>query len=230
MIRRDRRAFLRRLPSCRAVLTSAPPCVPWRFRARLPGERRPLPVRCPCATCSASRRCSALWGACEVPPHVALPEGPRRIGFTGTQIGCTDVQVAALARTLAALGCKVLHHGDCIGADEVAHRIARAMGARVELHPPRNGTKRARCEMLPGETTHPAKEYIPRNHDIVNATTVLVACPKEEEGEELRSGTWATVRYARKLHRPVYIVRPSGRVEEERAPTRIVTTEGDPAR
>jgi hypothetical protein len=45
MIRRDRRAYLRRLPSCRAVLTSASPCVPWRFRARLPGEPRPLPVR-----------------------------------------------------------------------------------------------------------------------------------------------------------------------------------------
>ncbi len=45
MIRRDRRAFRRRLPSCRAVLTSAPPYVPWRFRARLPGERRPLPAR-----------------------------------------------------------------------------------------------------------------------------------------------------------------------------------------
>lgn len=165
-------------------------------------------------------------------PSLPFPEGPRRVGFTGTQVGCADVQVAALARTLDALGCKVLHHGDCIGADATAHHIARAMGARVELHPPRNGTKRAHCEMLPGETTHPAKEYIPRNHDIVDATAVLVACPKEEEGEELRSGTWATVRYARRRHRPVYVVRPSGRVEEERVPppTRLATTEGDPAR
>lgn len=70
------------------------------------------------------------------------------------------------------------------------------------------------------------------DHDIVDATAVLVACPKEEEGEELRSGTWATVRYARRRHRPVYVVRPSGRVEEERVPppTRLATTEGDPAR
>lgn len=135
------------------------------------------------------------------------------VAFTGTQIGCTDAQVAALARTLVALGCGVLHHGDCIGADEVAHRVARAMGARIELHPPRNGSKRARCEMLRGEVVRPEGEYLARNRAIVDAGEVLVACPREETGEELRSGTWATVRYARRLGRPVLIIRPSGRVE-----------------
>lgn len=138
------------------------------------------------------------------------------VGFTGTQIGCTAAQVAALARTFVELNLGVLHHGDCVGADEMAHRIARAMGARVELHPPRITAKRAHCEMLRGETVHPADEYLVRNRAIVAASTALVACPKEETGEELRSGTWATVRHARKLNRPVVIVRPSGHVERER--------------
>jgi hypothetical protein len=139
-----------------------------------------------------------------------------RVGFTGTQIDCTPTQVVALARTLVELGLDVLHHGDCIGADETAHRIVRAMGARIELHPPRVASKRARCEVVRGEVVHPTDEYLSRNHAIVNLTTVLVACPKEESGEVTRSGTWATVRYARKLGRPVVIVRPSGRVERFR--------------
>jgi predicted Rossmann fold nucleotide-binding protein DprA/Smf involved in DNA uptake len=44
---------------------------------------------------------------------------------------------------------------------------------------------------------------------------VLVACPREEHGEETRSGTWSTVRYARRVGRPVIVVRPSGRIERE---------------
>ena len=32
----------------------------------------------------------------------------------------------------------------------------------------------------------------------------------EQEGERLRSGTWATVRYARKKGRRVIVVRPDG--------------------
>ena len=34
--------------------------------------------------------------------------------------------------------------------------------------------------------------------------------------EELRSGTWACVRYARKADRPVHIVWPDGKVNAER--------------
>lgn len=139
-----------------------------------------------------------------------------RVGFTGTQVGCTDAQTAALARTLVSLGCTELAHGDCVGADETAHRVARAMGAAVEMHPPADPRKRAFCEMLRGEVVRPAGPYLVRNRAIVAATGVLVACPREEVGEEMRSGTWATVRAARKLNRPVAVVRPSGRVEWER--------------
>lgn len=138
------------------------------------------------------------------------------LGFTGTQIGCEDAQVKALARLLVELAPSHLHHGDCVGADELAHRIARAAGISVELHPPTVDAKRAFCEMLRGEVTRPPADYLVRNRAIVNATAALLACPREEEGETLRSGTWATVRYARSAGRPVYIVRPSGRIERHR--------------
>ena len=43
------------------------------------------------------------------------------------------------------------------------------------------------------------------------ATDTLVAAPKEDE-EVVRSGTWATVRYARKAGRVVLVVRPDGTI------------------
>jgi len=54
-----------------------------------------------------------------------------------------------------------------------------------------------------------ARPPLTRNHDIVDCTELLIACPKSMK-EELRSGTWATVRYARKLERPVIIIYPNG--------------------
>lgn len=141
-----------------------------------------------------------------------------RVGFTGTQIGCSDHQIAAMTRVFVGLKMSVLHHGDCIGADEMAHYIARVMEVSVEKHPPIIQTKCARCEMLPGEITHSSRDYLVRNHDIVDLSTVLVATPKEEVGEEMRSGTWATVRYARKLRRTIYVIRPSGAVEKQEWP------------
>jgi hypothetical protein len=55
-----------------------------------------------------------------------------------------------------------------------------------------------------------------RNHDIVDETELLIACPGEL-AEAVRSGTWATVRYARKLGRPIVIFWPDGSVTGEPA-------------
>lgn len=43
----------------------------------------------------------------------------------------------------------------------------------------------------------------------------MIATPSSKE-EELRSGTWSTVRYARKLRRPVTLIYPDGSVVEEK--------------
>lgn len=145
------------------------------------------------------------------------------IGITATQTGCTEEQVAR-ARTGLYVRLHyitshyhrvvvALAHGDCIGGDAQMHAVAREFGIAVQLHPPINPAKRAWCQMLPGEIVMPPDEYIARNHAIVDSVRFLIALPKEEHGEELRSGTWATVRYARKIGRPGIIVRPSGRTE-----------------
>jgi hypothetical protein len=59
-----------------------------------------------------------------------------------------------------------------------------------------------------------AKPYLSRNKDIVLETELLIATPGEEE-EQIRSGTWSTVRYARSLKRMINIVLPDGRVIAE---------------
>jgi hypothetical protein len=101
----------------------------------------------------------------------------------------------------------------------------RELGIAVALHPPDDGRKRAWCTMLVGETTHTPRHFLDRNADIVFAAPVLVACPAEETGEVLRSGTWSTVRAARRRGRYIVIVRPSGRLEIERG---VLMWEGGP--
>lgn len=55
----------------------------------------------------------------------------------------------------------------------------------------------------------PIKPPLVRNHDIVDSTELLIACPKEQV-EVLRSGTWATIRYARKKEITVWLIDPEG--------------------
>lgn len=135
------------------------------------------------------------------------------VGFSGTQDGMTQRQTERFAAELYALSGS-FHHGDCVGSDEQAHRIARGAGWWIVIHPPLKPSKRAWCV---GDEVLPAKPYIARNHDIVDATELLLATPRTMS-ETVRSGTWATVRYARRLRRPVIVIYPDGSVSRTGAP------------
>ena len=129
------------------------------------------------------------------------------IGFTGTQSGVSNDRLKKLRRYLRdakTRGYKYFHHGDCIGADEQAHIIAIDVGLEVIVHPPKVNSKRAFVEDF--TQRYPAKDYIARNHDIVDESAILIAMPKDVLNEELRSGTWATVRYAKRLNRIVKLI------------------------
>lgn len=115
-----------------------------------------------------------------------------------------------------------VHHGDCIGADAAMHIIARDyLNKVVVIHPPTDDAKRAFCkwDILLG-----AKPYLDRNHDIVDRSEVMIACPGEHN-EVLRSGTWATIRYARKLKKPIIIIKPTT-VELENM-KRVIPSKGE---
>jgi hypothetical protein len=136
------------------------------------------------------------------------------IGFTGTRNPLTAPQLESLQRVLQRLqtrGASSIHHGDCRGADEAAHRLAGALGLRRVIHPPDVDTLRAFCL---GEETCPPAPYLTRNRHIVEAGGILVACP--DGPERLKSGTWSTVRHARKLKRPCLVIWPDGTVTTDR--------------
>lgn len=134
-------------------------------------------------------------------------------GFTGTQQGMTPAQKECITRLFSLLPTmRSVHHGDCIGADADIHEIARAQKLWIVVHPPDNDSKRA---FVTGyNEIREAKPYLARNDDIVSETEVLIAAPKGY-GEEHRSGTWATVRRARKQGKRIVIVWPDGRMTNE---------------
>jgi hypothetical protein len=129
-----------------------------------------------------------------------------KVGFTGTQVGMTDRQKRLLRWYLRELSASELHHGDCIGADDEAATMARKLGLKLVMHPPRDSRKRALNYRI-GEEVRDSYPYLVRNRYIVDETEVLIAAPKSRQ-EELRSGTWSTVRYARGKGRKVYILEP----------------------
>ncbi len=129
-------------------------------------------------------------------------------GYTSTRLGLTQEQKDTLLRVLHELGATEFHHGDCQGGDAEGHEIARSLGLRIVGHPPSGRGLRAFCEC--DEMRDPAP-YLNRNHNIVLECAVLIACP--DGTEKVRSGTWATVRQARRLSRPHVVIMPDGTYE-----------------
>jgi hypothetical protein len=74
-----------------------------------------------------------------------------RLGVTGSSHGTTLEQDRAIWRLMSHVAATELHHGDCVGADEVFHNAA--IGTRIPLspheviiiHPPADPRKRAFC-------------------------------------------------------------------------------------
>lgn len=138
------------------------------------------------------------------------------IGFTGTSNGMTNAQMTSVKRlvdTYVHWGATVARHGVCIGADEEFHQICRQVGHLYIIGHPGITSKgliykrsKVECdEMLE------AKFFLDRNDDIVVQSTILIATPKEVI-EQMRSGTWSTVRRARDHQVPYAIVFPNGEI------------------
>ena len=132
------------------------------------------------------------------------------IGFTGTRNGLTDLQRKSLGRLFREYYRENIqfHHGDCVGADYEAGVAALATNYYVVIHPPILNKHRAFSKK--NEERTPAS-YMDRNLDIVRECHILIACPKENN-EQLRSGTWSTIRKGIRLGKRVLIVFPDGDV------------------
>lgn len=136
-----------------------------------------------------------------------------RIGFTGTRLGMSEAQslaFTALMMTAVRDHPVSFHHGDCVGADAQAHAVVRSLNGRVRpnivVHPPTDDRLRAKCD---GDLIRTPHDHLTRNKDIVDGTDLLIAAPETAE-EVQRSGTWSTVRYARKTGKRVVVINPDG--------------------
>lgn len=136
-----------------------------------------------------------------------------KVGFTGTRDNITLVQVTNLWNTLKAFGVTELHHGMCVGADQIAHKAAGKLGIARVAHPPLDTRQIFEAPAEDFLAIKTPRAYLDRNKEIVRCADRLFAMPKGKE--ELRSGTWSTVRWARKRNVPVTIFWPDGRVEHE---------------
>jgi len=135
------------------------------------------------------------------------------IGFTGTRLGMTDEQKEVISDALEyALEITSVHHGICVGADEQFHSIALELGIPIIGHPPEEVVYLAKIPDEEFEHLFQPKRYLARNREMVDNCDVVYATPKEYE-EVLRSGTWATVRYAIAKEKLVGVVYPNGKLE-----------------
>ena len=100
------------------------------------------------------------------------------------------------------------HHGDCLGSDAYAHSIAKELKYWIVVHPPQSKSLRAYCQ---GNELMEELNYLERNWEIVRRCEILIALSSTNE-EIMRSGTWATVRYARKSEKTVYLCGPDGKM------------------
>lgn len=136
------------------------------------------------------------------------------VGFTGTQNGMTELQQAGVLALLHGCGPDdEFHYGDCIGADHEAFEMAEKLDMVTVCHPPIIQAKRA---FTRAQIMLTPRAYLERNHAIVLACDWLIAAPSGMD-EELRSGTWATVRAARKQKKTIWFAFPDGTIKEERA-------------
>jgi hypothetical protein len=137
-----------------------------------------------------------------------------RVGFTGTRYTVPLEQRYLIDTVLGGLyhtrGSVELHQGDCVGADEYVATRGALLGYFVVCHPPTNPLLRAHG---PSHLVRPPKPYLQRNRAIVEETDILLAAPHDST-EVQRSGTWATIRHARKLNRPRVVMGPDGNIIE----------------
>lgn len=132
------------------------------------------------------------------------------VGFTGTSRALTVEECAYVRAVVAGIDADRYVTGGALGVDTVVHLVAAGLRPSAEhlvLVPDapwsEDTAERATVERVPGGKTA-GESYMLRNDAIVAAADLLVAFPETAAGS-LRSGTWATVRRARRAGVPVLI-------------------------
>jgi len=132
------------------------------------------------------------------------------IGFTGNRYGITKKQKIAIKNILAEYENMTVMHGDCVGADSDFHDICVKYRKNnpdkkltIHIFPPTDNKHRA---FKNGDLIMKQKPYLRRNDDILKNSDILIACPIDKDNEILRSGTWSTIRKARKQNKIIHLL------------------------
>ena len=133
-----------------------------------------------------------------------------KIGFKGTRHGMSVEQLDAFKAFIKAKESDEFHHGMCVGSDKQAHDFIKSEKIKIVGHPPKYKKFMAECEC---DYVMKPYDYLQRNKNIVDETDVMVATPDTKE--RVRSGTWSTIRYARKQGKKIYIIHKNGRITIE---------------
>jgi len=164
------------------------------------------------------------WEVRVAPGHLeaafpAATTSETHIGITGTRAGCTQQQTEAIRAHLiqTVLACyagpPTFHHGGCVGADRDLHRLVREVWGRtvrIVIHPAIDQPA-GLCDWTDADEMREPAPSLVRNRAIVDAIRfgALYACPKGMMSE-MRSGTWATIRYAERMKKGAIIFWPDG--------------------
>lgn len=144
------------------------------------------------------------------------------VGFTGTRHGMNAFQQQALFFLLKGFKPIYAHHGCCVGADEQFVSLllgdeSIARNIRIIYHPANSSALEFNYILRERDIERDRKDYLERNRDIVNESDVILACPFENT-EIQRSGTWMTIRYAKKIKRPLIVILPCGSIDKFNVP------------
>lgn len=135
-----------------------------------------------------------------------------KLGFSGTRHGMTEPQADTVLEWLLQIHPTEVHHGACEGADEQFEYLVRRIQGVCVVHawPGFDSNRQSphRGQVKP-DVWHPEMAYHKRNARIVQATDMLLATPSHPV-EQVRSGTWATIRVARRERHPIAIIFPDG--------------------
>jgi predicted Rossmann fold nucleotide-binding protein DprA/Smf involved in DNA uptake len=133
-----------------------------------------------------------------------------KVAFTGTRSVIAKDE-ALIRKTVQSLPSdSTVITGGCLGVDTLVAKIAHELGLKVHTVMPHNRTQadpywRTRCSTF--EEMPEGTDYRDRNTRMVVLCDRLIAFPNkaEDHGASRRSGTWMTVRIARKLGKDVLV-------------------------
>ena len=135
---------------------------------------------------------------------------PIHIGFTGNRYGLTKEQQIQIIEIFDKYNNIIVSHGDCVGSDTDFHNLCveykktnLEKNFQIHIYPPVNNKLRG---FNLGDVMFKTKPYLQRNKNIVVNSDILIGCPIDKNNEQTRSGTWSTIRLARKLNKQIYLL------------------------